>query len=120
MEGIPPPDLKAWRKRKEIEAGITPEMLMEDKRPKIDKSLIPQDELKRQLRVHKDLMEGRIAPSVAAQAFSGGAAPPPMPMMPPMPAMPFPGGMPPPPLGMAGYALRHYPSQSSSDRIHPC
>jgi len=76
VEGIPPADLKAWKKRKEVEAGITSETTVV-KRVQVDLGVISQEELRRKLSAHKDLMEGRVAP---APTF--GAPPPFMP--PPM------------------------------------
>jgi len=111
MEGIPPHDLAEWKKRKEIEAGISAgatEAAAHAVKNKIDMTVIPQDELKKKLKAHKDLMEGKIAPS----AILGGAAPPPSLVPPPfsMPGMmsgpPAFGGLPalpglgPPPPGL--------------------
>lgn len=78
MEGIPAADLREWRKRKEIEAGINVSKI-QSLRPKIDKGVISQSDLKRQLKAHKELQEGTIAPSQAANIFAGGAVPQPFP-----------------------------------------
>lgn len=85
VEGIPPADLKEWKRKKEIEAGIAAGSIdapAQVNRNKIDLGVIPQDELRRKLATHKDMMEGKIAPS-AVLGLSGPApamAPPPFAM----------------------------------------
>jgi len=96
MEGIPAADLRAWRRKKEIEAGVT--SADSAPRPQVDRTVIPQDVLRAQLRTHKDLMEGRLPPSAALGLPPPGMGGPP-PFMPP-PGLAPPPGMPPLPAGM--------------------
>ncbi|KAH8913739.1 hypothetical protein BT69DRAFT_1310923 [Atractiella rhizophila] len=103
MEGIPPPDLAEWKKRKAAEGLIPAEQ--RQKRPKIDQSVITVEEFRKQVETHKALMSGQ-APSVAAAlaGIEGGSYP-----QPGLPGYgvppPFPGfsvTLPPPPAGLAG------------------
>lgn len=121
MVGIPAPDVADYKRRKEIELGLSAGSISQPppKRPKIENRALSEDELKAQLEAHKALMGVTSGPetSTAADASTGAvfnAAPqtyatPPAPVppmgMPQMPMMPppgfFPGG-PPPPGGFPG------------------
>ena len=119
MEGIPAPDVADYKRRKEIELGLSAGSISQPqaKRPKIENRALTEEELKAQLEAHKALMGGGDTSTTAptpADSSTGGvygappqayAAPPaaaPMPpplgmvpgMMPPGPF--FPGGPPPP------------------------
>lgn len=86
MEGIPPQDLKEWKKRKAIEAGVSEgaaEAAAQIKKARVDLGVIPQDELKKKLAAHKDLMEGKIAPSAILSGAPAGMPPAPFSMPPP-------------------------------------
>lgn len=116
MEGIPAPDVADYKRRKEIELGLSIGTIssQQNKRPKVENRVLTQNELKVQLEAHKALMGANDVPmsapdgSVGATAYSAEPqtysapaapvmAPPGMPgMLPPFP----PGGFPPP--GMAG------------------
>lgn len=73
MEGVPAQDLKEWKRKKALEAGVDPaaQGVQAVNKPKINKGIISPDDLKMQLGVHKDLMEGKITPSQAAQLMAG-------------------------------------------------
>ncbi|PPR01752.1 hypothetical protein CVT24_001815 [Panaeolus cyanescens] len=115
MEGIPAPDVADYKRRKEIELGLTAGSISQPppKRAKIENRPLSEEELRRQLEEHKALMglnnpdnagtpageSSTSTPSVfgAAQAY----------ISPPIPATPtppigvpppgfFPPGMPPP------------------------
>jgi len=115
MEGIPAPDVADYKRRKEIELGLSIGTISQpqSKRPKIENKVLTQAELKIQLDAHKALMGANDAPAMPVdaaaaatvynaepQTYSAPAAPvmPPhgMPGIPPFP----PGGFPPP--GMPG------------------
>lgn len=87
MEGIPAEDLKEWKLKKASEAGVDetagPQAGRDLNKPKIDKTVISLEELKRQLGIHKDLMEGKITPSQAAQLLAG-ITPVAQPVLPPV------------------------------------
>ncbi|KAJ7170915.1 hypothetical protein C8R43DRAFT_71447 [Mycena crocata] len=121
MEGIPAPDVADYKRRKEIELGLTAGSISapQAKRPKIENKPIPEDELRNLLEQHKKLMGASAeASSSNAQANSAvygagpqtyaqpampppGMMPPPgFPMMPPPGMPPFPGFPGPPPPGM--------------------
>ncbi|KAF5384057.1 hypothetical protein D9615_003141 [Tricholomella constricta] len=119
MVGIPAPDIADYKRRKEIELGLSAGSISQppQKRPKIENRALTEEELKAQLEAHKALMgvsTGSDNPAAAEsstgavygappQSYSAPPAPipgvPPMGMMPP-PGMPppgfFPGGPPPP------------------------
>lgn len=113
MEGIPAPDVADYKRRKEIELGLSAGSISQPppKRAKVENRPLSEEELRRQLAEHKALM-GLSAPetSTATESSSGAvygapqtyAAPPQMPPpmsggMPPMPPPGmFPPGMPPP------------------------
>ncbi|KJA17952.1 hypothetical protein HYPSUDRAFT_205802 [Hypholoma sublateritium FD-334 SS-4] len=113
MEGIPAPDVADYKRRKEIELGLSAGSISQPppKRAKVENRPLSEEELRRQLAEHKALM-GLSAPetSTATESSSGAvygapqtyATPPQMPPpmsggMPPMPPPGmFPPGMPPP------------------------
>lgn len=117
MEGIPAPDVADYKRRKEIELGLSAGSISQPppKRVKVENRPLSEEELRRQLEEHKALMgHGPTENSAVAESSSSavyGAAPqtyaaPPVPLnqgMPPIPAgmppMPppgfFPPGMPP-------------------------
>ncbi|THH13830.1 hypothetical protein EW146_g6433 [Bondarzewia mesenterica] len=117
MEGIPAPDVADYKRRKEIELGLSAGSISQPqaKRPKIENRPLSEDELKAQLEAHKALMGASEAPAVPAamesqgavygappQAYAAPPAPspmsvPPMPPVMPQGAPPFFPGMPPPP-----------------------
>ena len=121
MEGIPAPDVADYKRRKEIELGLSAGSISQPqaKRPKVENRALTEEELKAQLEAHKALMGGHDSSSAApaTDGSTGGvygagpqtyAAPPAAPAMPPPsgisppPAIPpgappfFPGGGPPP------------------------
>ena len=115
MEGIPAPDVADYKRRKEIELGLSAGSISQPppKRVKVENRPLSEEELRRQLEEHKALMgHGSSESSTVAESSSSavyGAAPqtyvsPPVPVnqsMPPVPAgMPppgfFPPGVPPP------------------------
>lgn len=116
MEGIPAPDVADYKRRKEIELGLSAGSISQPpaKRPKVENRPLTEEELKAQLEAHKALMgahDSSSAPATAdsstggvygapAQAYAVPPVPPPgMPQgMPPPGAPPpfFPGGPPPP------------------------
>ncbi|KAJ6532050.1 hypothetical protein B0H19DRAFT_1189814 [Mycena capillaripes] len=119
MEGIPAPDVADYKRRKEIELGLTAGSISapQAKRPKIENKPIPEEELRNLLEQHKKLMgaSAEASSSNAQTAVYGagpqtyaqppmpppGMAPPPgFPMMPPPGMPPFPGFPGPPPPGM--------------------
>lgn len=124
MEGIPAPDVADYKRRKEIELGLTIGSISQapSKRPKIDNRVFTQAELKIQLEAHKALMGASetvavipppLNPNAATvydaepQAYAAPpvplAVPPvPMPGMPPMPPGPFPPFPPVPGMPFAG------------------
>lgn len=118
MEGIPAPDVADYKRRKEIELGLSAGSISQPqaKRPKTENRPLSEEELKAQLEAHKALMGANEAPAAPAAADqSQGAvygAPPqtyaasPAPVASPAPAVPpamppgappFFHGMPPPP-----------------------
>ncbi|KAA1478428.1 hypothetical protein DENSPDRAFT_861852 [Dentipellis sp. KUC8613] len=122
MEGIPAPDVADYKRRKEIELGLSAGTITQPqaKRPKIENRPLSEDELKAQLEAHKALMGASEAPAAPAASESQGAvygagptayaappAPAPMPGPPGFPGMPpgappFLPGMPPPPGAFPG------------------
>lgn len=118
MEGIPAPDVADYKRRKEIELGLSAGSISQPqaKRPKTENRPMSEDELRAQLEAHKALMGAADAPNPsssghgASGAESSGAAvmygAPPQayqgsPMGPTPPGMmpgapPFFPGMPPP------------------------
>jgi len=106
MEGIPAPDVADYKRRKEIELGLTAGSISQPppKRAKVENKPLSEDELRRQLEEHKALM-GLTAPppSAPAESSSGAvfgapqtyAAPP----VAAVPSAPPPGFFSPPPPG---------------------
>lgn len=110
MEGIPAPDVADYKRRKEIELGLSAGSISQPqaKRPKIENRALTEEELKAQLEAHKALMGANDGSSSVPMADSstGGvygapaqayAVPPPIPGLAPgmMPPPFFPGGPPP-------------------------
>ncbi|KAF9038003.1 hypothetical protein BJ165DRAFT_416859 [Panaeolus papilionaceus] len=108
MEGIPAPDVADYKRRKEIELGLTAGSISQPppKRTKIENRPLSEDELRRQLEEHKALMglnnpENNAKPGESststASVFGAAQAY----MSPPVPATPTPpiGGPPMPPPG---------------------
>ncbi|CAE6469852.1 hypothetical protein ACGC1H_000270 [Rhizoctonia solani] len=85
MEGIPAPDMAAYKRRKEEELGLASGTISQPpaKRPKMDYRQPTEAELAAQLAAHKALMAGNdIAPSAPAvfgapMVFGGPPVPPP-------------------------------------------
>jgi len=117
MEGIPAPDVADYKRRKEIELGLTAGSISQPqaKRPKTENRQLTEDELRAQLEAHKALMGAHETPAPAPsdtnqstvyaatpQTYVAPAAlaPPvpasPAPMVPPGAPPAFPG-IPPPP-----------------------
>ncbi len=119
MEGIPVPDVADYKRRKEIELGLTAGSITQPppKRPKTENRPLSEDELRAQLEAHKALMGAHETPAPAPadtnqsavyaatpQTYATPPAPvptPPVPMMPPGAPPAFPG-MPPPPGAFPG------------------
>lgn len=89
MVGVPEADLEEWRARKERRGQGS--HAQGAKRPKIDKGVIPIEQLKAQLEAHKALMSGKAPPPGAASALFGYGPPP--------TAIGFPPNIPPPGFG---------------------
>ncbi|KAF8596104.1 hypothetical protein BDV93DRAFT_500727 [Ceratobasidium sp. AG-I] len=120
MEGIPAPDMAAYKRRKEEELGLASGTITQPpaKRPKMDYRQPTEAELAAQLAAHKALMAGSdgpqhlphggstgaavfgaptaFAPMFAPPPFAPGGAPIHLGGAPPFPMPPFPGGVPPP------------------------
>ncbi|EJD36895.1 hypothetical protein AURDEDRAFT_116988 [Auricularia subglabra TFB-10046 SS5] len=109
MEGIPPPDLADYKRRKEAELGLKPGTITQpaQKRQRVENRVIGETELRIALEAHKALMGASEAanPAPAAEAMAVYNAAPTTYSVPPVPApvvpMPppgmFPPGLPPPP-----------------------
>jgi len=105
MVGIPAPDVADYKRRKEIELGLSAGSISQPptKRPKVENRPLSEDELKAQLEAHKALMGVTTAPEASAVSESGTAAvygaPPQAYAAPPtsVPGLPSVGGLPPPP-----------------------
>lgn len=106
MVGIPAPDIADYKRRKEIELGLSAGSISQPppKRPKVENRPLTEEELRAQLEAHKALMGvgASTESSGAGDSSTGGVygAPPqtyaaPPPGIPPMGMMP-PQGMPPP------------------------
>ncbi|KAF8230553.1 hypothetical protein L208DRAFT_1281285 [Tricholoma matsutake] len=121
MVGIPAPDVADYKRRKEIELGLSAGSISQPppKRPKTENRPLSEEELKAQLEAHKALMGVGSGPetstavdsstgavfNAAPQAYAPPPAPPPMAMPPPPGMMPpgfFPPGGPPPSGGFPG------------------
>ncbi|KAJ6520901.1 hypothetical protein DFH09DRAFT_1098140 [Mycena vulgaris] len=98
MEGIPAPDVADYKRRKEIELGLSAGSISapQAKRPKIENKPIPEEELRNLLEQHKKLMGASAeasssnAPGANSAVYGAG------PQTYAQPAMPPPGMMPPP------------------------
>ncbi|GJN87362.1 hypothetical protein Rhopal_000311-T1 [Rhodotorula paludigena] len=107
MEGIPPPDLAAWKKRTAEEMGLPNPDDLKPKKPRYAQIALTPAEARAQLAAHKALMGLEVPapppPAVATIAPPTGAVPPGgngTPLPPPPPGFVPPPGMPPPPAGM--------------------
>jgi hypothetical protein len=108
MEGIPAPDVADYKRRKEIELGLSAGSISQPpaKRPKVENRPLTEAELKAQLEAHKALMGAHDSSSSSAPATDGStggvygagpqtyAAPPAPSAMSPPPGMSPPFGMP--------------------------
>jgi hypothetical protein len=120
MEGIPVPDVADYKRRKEIELGLTAGSISQPqaKRPKTENRPFSEEELRAQLEAHKALMGAHETPAPAPtdtnqsavyaatpQTYSPAPAPPgsvpPVPVVPPG-APPAFLGIPPPPGAFPG------------------
>jgi hypothetical protein len=120
MEGIPVPDVADYKRRKEIELGLTAGSISQPqaKRPKTENRQLSEDELRAQLEAHKALMGAHETPAPAPTDTNQSAvyaatpqtyapAPAPLASVPPVPVVPtgappaFPG-IPPPPGAFPG------------------
>ena len=96
MEGIPAPDVADYKRRKEIELGLTPGSISQPqpKRAKTEHRPLSEDELRAQLEAHKALMGANEAPTQAQteQSPQGAVygAPPTQYAAPPTPVAPAP------------------------------
>jgi len=110
MVGIPAPDVADYKRRKEIELGLSAGSISQppQKRPKIENKPLSEDDLAAQLAAHKALMGLTTGPEPGpssgipdANAGAVFGAPPQSYAAPPTPSMPPHGSMPPmPPPGM--------------------
>lgn len=115
MEGIPAPDVAEYKRKKELELGLTPGTISQPpaKRPKFENRVLTAEELKLQLEAHKALMNTSEQPAMQPMAVDIASGPvvnaapqayaaPPIvpPGGPGLPSFMPPGGMPPP--GMPG------------------
>lgn len=120
MVGIPAPDVADYKRRKEIELGLSAGSISQppQKKAKTENKVFSEDELKAQLEIHKALMGVSTAPenpppgessavyNAAPQAYAAAPVPAPVPPLgahPPVPMpSPFPPGATPPiPLGVS-------------------
>jgi hypothetical protein len=120
MEGIPAPDVADYKRRKEIELGLTAGSISQPqaKRPKTENRPLSEDELRAQLEAHKALMGAHETPAPAPadtnqsavyaatpQTYAPAPTPPipvpPVSVIPPGAPPAFPG-MPPPPGAFPG------------------
>jgi hypothetical protein len=122
MEGIPAPDVADYKRRKEIELGLTAGSITQPpaKRPKTENRPLSEEELRAQLEAHKALMGAHETPAPAPsdtnqsavyaatpQTYVASPAPAPPVSVPPVPVIPpgappaFPG-LPPPPGAFPG------------------
>jgi len=103
MEGIPAPDVADYKRRKEIELGLTPGSISQPqtKRAKTEHRPLTEDELRAQLEAHKALMGANEVPTQTQtdQSQQGAVygAPPTQYAAPPTPAIPLPIPAPPMP-----------------------
>ncbi|KAG5720172.1 40S ribosomal protein S17 [Termitomyces sp. T112] len=122
MVGIPAPDVADYKRRKEIELGLSAGSISQPqaKRPKVENRPMSEDELKAQLEAHKALMGIGTSsePAAAAETSSSGVygAPPQAYAAPPAPATPLPpvpppGVSPPPAMFPGGPPPGPFPGQ---------
>ena len=122
MEGIPAPDVADYKRRKEIELGLTAGSISQPqaKRPKTENRPFSEEELRAQLEAHKALMGAHETPAPAPtdtnqsavyaatpQTYVASPAPAPPGSVPPVPVVPTGAppaflGMPPPPGAFPG------------------
>jgi hypothetical protein len=119
MEGIPVPDVADYKRRKEIELGLSAGSISQPqaKRPKTENRLLSEDELRAQLEAHKALMGAHETPAPAPsdtnqsavyaatpQTYVASPAPAPPVSVPPVSVIPTgaPPGIPPPPGAFPG------------------
>ncbi|KAI5481645.1 hypothetical protein MNV49_002871 [Pseudohyphozyma bogoriensis] len=118
MEGIPAPDLAAWKKRHAEETGQVVQK-PPSKRPKIANVPLTAAELKAQLAAHKALMSGKPLSGSALQAFPPpppgfGVAPSGTTLVAPYLPFGLPPGMPQPPLGVIIPPVPGFPPPGTS------
>lgn len=122
MEGIPVPDVADYKRRKEIELGLSAGSISQPqaKRPKTENRQLSEEELRAQLEAHKALMGAHEAPvptstdtnqsavyAATPQTYVASPAPAPPVPVPPLSVVPsgappaFPG-LPPPPGAFPG------------------
>ncbi|KAF8634535.1 hypothetical protein AX15_000834 [Amanita polypyramis BW_CC] len=105
MVGIPAPDVADYKRRKEIELGLSAGSISQppQKKAKIENKVYSEDELKAQLEAHKALMGVSSGPENPPPGESSAVynAPPQAYATPPMPAPPVPPGVIPPPVPIA-------------------
>jgi hypothetical protein len=78
MEGIPARDVEDYKRRKEIELGLTPGTITQPqaKKPKYENRVLTQEELRVQLDAHKALMGAGDNPPPSAAAPAPGTSGP--------------------------------------------
>jgi hypothetical protein len=125
MEGIPAPDVADYKRRKEIELGLSAGSITQPqaKRPKVENRPLTEEKLRVQLEAHKALMGATEPSAVPAPADANASAvygaPPQAYVSPPVPAAPLqlphpvtpvatPGMMPPVP-GLPGPPPSFFP-----------
>jgi len=129
MEGVPAPDVADYKRRKEVELGLTAGSISQPqaKRPKTENRPFSEEELRAQLEAHKALMGAHETPApapsdtsqsavyaatpqtyVVPPALAPPASVPPVPVVPPGAPPAFPG-IPPPPGAFPG--LLPFPTQ---------
>ncbi|CEQ41902.1 SPOSA6832_03653 [Sporobolomyces salmonicolor] len=102
MEGVPAPDLAAWKKRQAEESGLPNPDEQRAKKPRYAQIALTPAEAKAQLAAHRALMGLQPASAPAAMPDAGAIPPVPSPygFIPPPPGfIPPPGGLPFPPPG---------------------
>ncbi|GAA5952270.1 hypothetical protein JCM10213_005187 [Rhodosporidiobolus nylandii] len=110
MEGVPGPDLAAWKKRQAEELGLPNPEEQKAKRPRYAQVALTPAEARAQLAAHRELMGITSAVPVTVIPAPAGVPPPgfgtPIAasaaanVVPPPPGMSIPPGMPPPPAGI--------------------
>lgn len=101
MEGIPAPDVADYKRRKEIELGLTAGSISQPppKRAKVENRVMSEAELRAQLEAHKALMGGGTSSSAPHGGADGASisGTPTVYAAPSMSATPLPPGITPPP-----------------------